>query len=140
MAAEYRHPYPIDGALPLLRTQHEARDFLAQYQQRGFIRRCAYARVRQTGGVAGGAGEGYLIHCDQHSFQIVDWSEYGPDVERAGFQGGPKGCLLYQPRWRGTLRRVRARFHPLIWFDRQPWQVKVAIILLPSSRWPSTST
>ncbi len=40
----------------------------------------------------------------------------------------PKDCLLYRAPWRARLSRWRRNQHPVICFERQPWQVKVALI------------
>jgi len=45
-----------------------------------------------------------------------------------GFNGCPKGCHLYRPRWRAKLSQWRRNWHPMIWFGMQPWQVKVTLI------------
>jgi len=85
----------------------------------------------------GGAGEGYLIHCDQNSFQVLPPDEpeaYESDegvvqfVMVNQFTGCPEGCRLYQPLWRARVNRLRAGFHPADWFERRPWQTQVALI------------
>ena len=60
-------------------------------------------------------------------------SEFLADNQRRGllieFMGScPKRCRLYQPNWRAKLSWWRRNRHPVIWFERQPWQVKVALI------------
>jgi hypothetical protein len=67
MAGKYGHPFPVEGGrLPFFDTQHEARDFLAEYQARGFIRLCAHARVRGTDPT--GWDNSYAVVCDENSF------------------------------------------------------------------------
>jgi len=60
---------PVPGRrrwAPFFDTQHEARDFLAEYQARGFIRLCAHARVRGTDPT--GWDNSYAVVCDENSF------------------------------------------------------------------------
>src|SRR5260370_28740713 len=114
MASEYERPYRVQpGRMPVFHTQHQALDFLAEYQRRRAIRRCAHARVRLPT-VTGGWDQGYVVHCEQASFEIY----------RGWFNGCPKGCRLYRSRWRAMLSRWRDHFHSGYWFERQPWQVK----------------
>jgi hypothetical protein len=132
MAHRYAHPFRVNNRLPTFQTQHQAYDFLAEYQKWGFIQRCDHARVRATG--SGGQIEGYVVHCAENSFELVQIppaSGLGIGDTSVGFSGCPVGCHLYKPRWRGTLTRRRERHHPMIWFGQQPWQVKVTIIAAP---------
>ncbi len=133
MASKYAHPIRVpSGRMPTFSTQHAAYEFLAEYQQRDFIRRCTHARVRATG--SGGQIEGYIVTCLENSFEFVKMaptSGLGIGDTSRGFNGCPAGCLLYKARWRGTLTHWRERYHPMIWFGQQPWQVKVAIIAAP---------
>jgi hypothetical protein len=133
VAGGYEHPFTIWSArLPSFSTPHEARDFLAQYQGQGFIRQCAHACVRPV-------EERYQVYCEENSFQVLMSDEPEPYETDSGieyalqneFHGCPEGCRLYQPRWRAPLNRLRAGFHPAHWFERQPWQVQVAVILAP---------
>jgi hypothetical protein len=82
MAGRYAHPFPVgNGTLPFFGTKHGAREFLAEYQERGFIRRCAHARVRLR------SGEGFSVPSGQHSFQVLTPEEPGAAYESdAGVQ------------------------------------------------------
>jgi len=133
MAGKYEHPFPIwDARLPIFATPHQASDFLADYQGRGFIRRCAHARI-------GPVGERYCVSCDQNSFEVLTADEPEPYETDSGYEyalqneftGCPEGCRLYQPKWQAPLNRLRTSFHPVHWLERQPWQVKVALIAVP---------
>ncbi len=70
----------------------------------------------------------YIVYCEKDSFEIVPVRALGAGDNSRGFNGCPKGCHLYRPRWRATLSRWRDRFHPAYWFQRQSWQVKVTLI------------
>jgi hypothetical protein len=63
-----------------------------------------------------------------HVIRIQD--SFEPTTETAPYFMGrcPKDCLLYRAPWRARLSRWRRNQHPVIWFERQPWQVKVALI------------
>jgi hypothetical protein len=127
MASKYEHPFRVQaGRLPTFKTQHHAYDFLAEYQAGGHIRPCAHARVRGTG--SGGWNEGYIVYCEKDSFEIVPVRALGAGDNSRGFNGCPKGCHLYRPRWRAKLSQWRRNRHPTIWFGMQPWQVKVTLI------------
>jgi hypothetical protein len=133
MASKYPRPYRVQSyRVPTFRTQHQAYDFLAEYQSRGAIRRCTHVCVRPTG--MGGWGDDYMLNCEKDSFEFVlmaPASGLGIGGASRGFNGCPAGCRLYQPRWRGTLKQWRSRYRPLIWFERQPPMVKVVLIALP---------
>jgi hypothetical protein len=125
MAYKYERPFRVQPGMlaPVFQTQHQAHDFLAEYQARGAIRRCAHARVRGTG--SGGWTEGYAVYCEKDSFelvQIVPATGLGIGDRSRGFSGCPAGCRLYRPRWRATLSRWRDSIrHALWWLDRQSW-------------------
>jgi hypothetical protein len=134
MPGTWPHPYSVrDDGFPRFQTHHYARDFLADYQERGFILRCAHASTRP------GENGTYLVACDQDSFEVRTDDEPPAFETDEGvqyaivnqFMGCPRGCRLYQPRWRGALNRWQRNQHPMIWFERQPSLVKVTVLLVP---------
>jgi len=126
----YEHPYPVQqGHMPTFPTQHQARNFIADYQARGMIRKCTHVRV---GPAAPGTISGHRVYCAADSFDLVPLqqpSEHGIGIAFAALNGCPAGCRLYEPEWLGKLKRRLS--HPLTWFEGQPWQVKVAVIAVP---------
>jgi len=89
--------------------------------------------------VSMGLGERYCVSCDQNSFEVLTADEPEPYETDSGYEyalqneftGCPEGCRLYQPKWQAPLNRLRTSFHPVHWLERQPWQVKVALIAVP---------
>ena len=134
MASKFPHPLRVEaGRPPTFTTKHHAFDFLADYQARGAIRRCAHALVRPSGGrVDLGADQTYILKCGQNSFEFAKMapaSGLGIGDASRGFNGCPAGCRLFRARWRGTLTRWLNNTRPVFWwFDRQGWQVKVTLI------------
>ena len=113
---------PPSGILPIFNSQHQAADFLAQQQHNGRLKHCAHISIHQLDMHDRVAL--YQILCAEDSFEVAQ-----PPIEFIG--RCPKHCRLYQPTWRAALTRWRRNRHPVIWFEQQPWQVKVAVILAP---------
>jgi hypothetical protein len=131
MAHKFGHPYRVQpGRMPTFRTKNEAHEFLAEYQERGLIRRCAHARIRMVGNERL-ATPGFAVECAESSFQEVQVNAQGPGDSSRGFNGCPQGCRLYQYPFSAKLSRWRRAQHPMIWFERQPSLVKATIIMLP---------
>jgi hypothetical protein len=120
-------PYRSSSFHPQFESQHRGLELLAAFQKAGHIRHCGHARVGREGDER--HGYAYYLKCGMESFEASHAPVQGqPPFE---FRGCPKGCRLYTPRWRYRLNAPFADLHPLLWFDRQPWQVKVAILALP---------
>jgi hypothetical protein len=124
---------PMYDSRPYFPTRHRAAAFLQHYQSTGLVKRCAHADIKIA---SAWDVEGYVLTCQQDSFE--PWHSVVTEVEPANvetfgtmlpFPGCPAGCTYYTPRWREKLSRMRQRWHPFHWFDNQPWQVKVTLVL-----------
>lgn len=58
---------------------------------------------------------------------------FGPKIasDARGFYGCPPGCHCRRGRWSDRLLCLRDHVRPFHWFEQQPWQVKVAVLLAP---------
>lgn len=115
------------GDAPWFRTKHEAAEFLETHKRGGLVKRCVHAKVTvaSTWDITG-----YAVRCHEESFNPVDeTANHGESFLSAPFRGCPKQCRLYRSRWRGAVSKWHSV--PGHWFNRQPWQVRVAIISAP---------
>ena len=115
--------------VPTFASPHLAAEFIEAYQAARHIKKCAH--VQRGALIASGISPGYPVLCGKQSFDIHVVQARAHDDPGIGFFGCPKNCRLYRPRWKERLARWEAGLHPLLWFERQPWQVKVAVILAP---------
>ncbi len=119
---ERGQPLTLPGGLfPVHLSAHDAYKAIAAEQRRGILKRCAHLSVCHVGATHGV----YQIVCERDSFEPTK------ELPPKSIGGCPKDCRLYQAPWRARISRWRRNQHPLIWFERQPWQVKVALIAVP---------
>lgn len=102
---------------PLFATQHMAVDDLANFQRHGIMKRCVRAVVVAV--QLRGEPVIYQLQCQADSFEPIG----------EGQLGCPVHCRLYRARWREPFRRLWWGLRPIYWFERQPWQVKVVLIV-----------
>jgi len=118
-------PLPLpSGLFPIEPSPHAAYQSIAEQQRRGYLKRCAHLSLLPLA-VGHAKGIAFQVICERNSFEpTTGTSPY--------FMGRcPKDCRLYRVPWRGKLNRWYRNQHPMIWFERQPWQVKVTVILVP---------
>jgi hypothetical protein len=131
------YPYPVMGTVGLdLGSRHKCMELIRVYREQGFINDCVHADAAVVDTNPHDRTPSFGVRCARHSFDVRPMAEgsFGPKIasNARGFYGCPHPCHYQRGRWSDRARRFGGHLlDPLQWFDRQPWQVKVTVLLVP---------
>lgn len=112
------HPYVTAEPTPEFKTPNDVATFIAEWQTRGHIKRCAHAKVSSPyGGGYSSVPVYYVPECEKDSFVRLRAGEGGYTRRPLwAFEGCPPDCRMYEAAWRGRLkRRVRRVWRDVEW-------------------------
>jgi len=130
------HPYPVTASGPDLGSRHKCMELIRVYQEQGLINKCVHAYTAVVETDPHDRTPYFGVRCARHSFDIrpVPVGNFGPKIAStaSGFYGCPHPCHYRRGPWPDRLLKLGNHLlRPFQWFERQPWQVKVAVLLMP---------
>jgi len=128
-------PFPVMRGGPELGSRHRCMSLIRLYQRDGYIHNCVHAHAAVVETSRHDGSHYYGVRCARDSFDIrlMPQGSFGPNIssDARGFYGCPPACHYRRGPWLDRLLRLRDNVRPFHWLDRQPWQVKVAVLLAP---------